>query len=105
MIFFAWLAIATVGVLIAHLLFGARLSISIWVAILVLLSSFVNGWLATWEDEQPGGFNNPEPGQTRRYFGTPGIRTVVMICTVLSLFVTLYCFFEYQMPKAQYTKV
>jgi len=23
----------------------------------------VNGWLATWEDEQPGGFNNPLPDE------------------------------------------
>ena len=33
-----------------------------WVCFLI--AEFVllaNGWLATWEDEQPGGFNNPYP--------------------------------------------
>lgn len=27
------------------------------IAVIALL---LNGWLATWEDEQPGGFNNPK---------------------------------------------
>jgi hypothetical protein len=32
-----------------------------WVCFLIaLFAVLVNGWLATWEDEQPGGFNNPE---------------------------------------------
>jgi len=29
------------------------------IVIIVPLAIIANGWLATWEDEQPGGFNNP----------------------------------------------
>jgi hypothetical protein len=28
-------------------------------SLIVLFGVLVTGWLATWEDEQPGGFNNP----------------------------------------------
>ena len=31
------------------------------IVVLVPLSLIANGWLAEWEDEQPGGFNNPHP--------------------------------------------
>jgi hypothetical protein len=31
-----------------------------WVCFAIaVLAILVNGWLATWEDNQPGGFNNP----------------------------------------------
>ena len=31
------------------------------IVVLVPLGLIANGWLAGWEDEQPGGFNNPHP--------------------------------------------
>ena len=32
-----------------------------WPALGIIVAAvLVNGWLATWEDEQPGGFNNPD---------------------------------------------
>ena len=60
----AWLASATIGVLVAHFFFGVGWGWSVGGAALVLVSIFLNGLLATWEDEQPGGFNNPTPKQT-----------------------------------------
>jgi len=61
-----WLAVATAGVLIAHVGFAARWSISIAGAIIVMSSVFLNGLLATWEDEQPGGFCDPAAKQPDR---------------------------------------
>jgi cell division protein FtsW (lipid II flippase) len=29
------------------------------IVVIVPLAMIANGWLATWEDERPGGFNNP----------------------------------------------
>lgn len=65
-ILFGWLAVATAGVLIAHFGFAARWTYSIGGAVIVLGAVFLNGLLATWEDEQPGGFNDPAPQQPGR---------------------------------------
>ncbi|MDB6112837.1 MAG: hypothetical protein JWR69_4587 [Pedosphaera sp.] len=65
-ILFAWLAVAATGVVIAHLGLGFGWSISIGVAAIALAAVFLNGWLATWEDEQPGGFHNPKPEQKQK---------------------------------------
>ena len=60
--FFDWkgfvggMAIAALGAL------GIRAfsRLPFWACFLIaLFGLLVNGWLATWEDEQPGGFNNP----------------------------------------------
>ena len=36
-------------------------SVAAFVVVIVPLAFIANGWLAEWEDEQPGGFNNPLP--------------------------------------------
>lgn len=33
------------------------------------------------------------------------MKTLVLVCMLLSLFITAYCFFERELPYAQYTKV
>ncbi|WP_040842871.1 hypothetical protein [Nitrospirillum viridazoti] len=44
--------------------------LSIWLAVPMALAVLaVNGWLLAWEDELPGGFNDPHPpteGTSRR---------------------------------------
>jgi hypothetical protein len=40
---------------------GQQLALRSWGFFLCILA---NGLLATWEDEQPGGFNNPLPKKT-----------------------------------------
>jgi hypothetical protein len=41
---------------------------------ITLFAVLVNGWLATWEDEQPGGFDNPKDDQARNRPSTPKVR-------------------------------
>ena len=48
--------------LVALLAFGLRAlsGMPFWGCFLIaLLAILVNGWIATWEDERPGGFNDP----------------------------------------------
>jgi len=33
------------------------------------------------------------------------MRALLTICTILSLLITTYCLFEYQLPRSQFTKV
>lgn len=62
-IMLVWLIVAIITVFALHLLAG----LSFWAAVgfttLGLLCILANGLLLTWEDEQPGGFNNPLPKQ------------------------------------------
>jgi hypothetical protein len=54
--FLGGMALATLGGLGIRALSG----LPFWGCFLIaLFGILVNGWLATWEDEQPGGFNNP----------------------------------------------
>jgi hypothetical protein len=54
--FLVGMGIAVVGALI----FRALTSMPLWACfVMVLLAMQVNSWLAAWEDDQPGGFNNP----------------------------------------------
>lgn len=56
--FLGGLGIATVGALILRALSG----VPFWVCLVIAFGAMlVNGWLAEWEDNQPGGFNNPLP--------------------------------------------
>jgi hypothetical protein len=35
-----------------------------WACLAIVVGSMVvNGWLAEWEDNRPGGFNNPTPDE------------------------------------------
>ena len=43
------------------------LALHVWVGMpywgafaITLIALLLNGWLAVWEDNQPGGFNNPQ---------------------------------------------
>ena len=56
-------AIASLLAWLVHALSGLNL----WVCgLLVVIGIGINGWIATMEDEMPGGFCNPEP-DTRRH--------------------------------------
>jgi hypothetical protein len=49
-------AIAVVGAMILR----ALSQMPFWVCfVMVLAAMMLNSWLAEWEDNQPGGFNNP----------------------------------------------
>lgn len=61
-----WFAVATIGVFIAHFAFAVRWTASLGGAAIILVAVFVNGLIATREDELPGGFNNPTPKQTEK---------------------------------------
>ena len=54
----AHLAIATTAALVMRSMSRLPFWVCFLIAEFVLLA---NGWLATWEDEQPGVFNNPHP--------------------------------------------
>ena len=56
--FLGGMAIVTVAALILRAVSG----LPFWACFLAaLVGVLLNGWFATWEDEQPGGFNNPDP--------------------------------------------
>jgi hypothetical protein len=58
--FLVGMGIAAAGALI----FRALTSFPFWVCfVMVLGAMMLNSWLAEWEDNQPGGFNNPNPDQ------------------------------------------
>jgi len=58
--FLVGFGIAVVGALI----FRALTSFPFWVCfVMVVVAMQLNGWLAVWEDNQPGGFNNPNADQ------------------------------------------
>ena len=62
---------------IAALAIAFAPSWSIWIVLAVITAGgiFINGLLATIEDDLPGGFNNPDGTQTPRYVLT--VRTVL----------------------------
>ena len=54
--FLASLVVATIAALALSYLSG----LPFWGGFaIVIVALLVNGWLATWEDDQPGGFSNP----------------------------------------------
>jgi hypothetical protein len=56
--FLIGLGIATVLALVLRALSGMPFWGCLAIAVTAML---VNGWLAEWEDNQPGGFTNPTP--------------------------------------------
>lgn len=38
-----------------------------WAFLIVAVAILINGWVATLEDDLPGGFNNPDGTHTPRY--------------------------------------
>jgi len=54
--FLASLVVAAIAALALSYIRG----LTVWGGFaIVIVALLVNGWLATWEDNQPGGFNNP----------------------------------------------
>lgn len=71
-------------------LIGAGLSaisgIAFWWAFLIVAAAvLINGWVATLEDDLPGGFNNPDGTHTPRYAVVTGwvVRGLGMVLVVL----------------------
>ena len=60
-----WLAIFIVAVLVMHFRFSVNLYAALGFGIIGLIAIFINGLIATWEDDQPGGFNNPTPEKVK----------------------------------------
>ncbi|MDZ5650755.1 hypothetical protein [Nitrospirillum sp. BR 11828] len=57
------LLVIAVGLVILLVFLG---HFPIWLAVMMALAALaVNGWLLAWEDELPGGFNNPHPPKAR----------------------------------------
>jgi hypothetical protein len=53
-------------VALGALLLRAISDMPFWACFLIALGALlVNGWLAEWEDNQPGGFNNPRDEDKR----------------------------------------
>jgi hypothetical protein len=61
----------TVGLLVVAVVAGglsAASGMAFWWAFLLVAGAIlVNGWVATLEDDLPGGFNNPDGTHTPRY--------------------------------------
>ena len=78
-------------------LFGIWTGLGFWPAfVLIVLSLMFNGWLATFEDEAPGGFNNPisdEPNASSKQRPSTGYKVfvrstlaVIGICILAAIF-------------------
>ena len=55
------MALVVAGALVLRGLSGIPFWACFAIALVALL---LNGWLAVWEDNQPGGFNNPNPDES-----------------------------------------
>lgn len=62
----AWLVVGVVAVFMLHFLAGVGYWAAVGITGLGLLCILANGLLASWEDEQPGGFNAPLPKETEK---------------------------------------
>jgi hypothetical protein len=86
-----WLAV--VGLIGAG--FSAMSGIEFWWAFLIVAAAIlINGWVATLEDDLPGGFNNPDGTQTPRYavvtgWVVRGLGAVLVVLFVAVLAVSL----------------
>jgi hypothetical protein len=56
--FLIGLGIATLGAVVIRTFSGLSFLACLAIAVGAML---VNGWVAEWEDNRPGGFNNPTP--------------------------------------------
>ncbi len=54
-----WTAIFALAALIMHFFFLINFYAAMGFGAIGLVAIFINGCVATWEDDQPGGFNNP----------------------------------------------
>ena len=58
-----------------------------WAFVIVAAAILINGWVATLEDDLPGGFNSPDGTHTPRYAVVTGwvIRGLGVVLVVLCL--------------------
>ena len=81
----------TVWLLLVALLAAGLSAISklpFWWAFLIVAGAIlINGWVATLEDDLPGGFNNPDGTHTPRYAVVTGwvIRALGVVLVLLCL--------------------
>ncbi len=61
-----WLVVGIIIVFALHFAAGLSYLAACGFVLLGLVCIFLNGLLAMWEDEQPGGFNNPRPSEEIR---------------------------------------
>jgi hypothetical protein len=56
-----------------------------WAFLIVAAAILINGWVATLEDDLPGGFNNPDGTHTPRYAIVTGwvVRGLAAVLVVL----------------------
>ena len=93
---FLWIAalISVVALVAAGL--SAWQHLPFWPTVLIALAAIlVNGWVATLEDDLPGGFNNPDGTHTPKYVVvvTWVVRTIGVIVGISLLGMLLLHFF------------
>jgi hypothetical protein len=88
----AWLAVvALIGAG-----FSALSGIGFWWAFVIVAAAIlINGWVATLEDDFPGGFNNPDGTHTPRYaivtgWVVRGLGAVLILLLIAVLLVSLF---------------
>jgi len=60
-----------------------------WAFVIVAAAILINGWVATLEDDLPGGFNNPDGTHTPRYAVITGWVVRGLGATLVLLFVAV----------------
>ena len=53
-----WMATAAIAIGIMYFYLSISLYAAFGYAVIGLVAIFTTGWIATWEDDQPGGFNS-----------------------------------------------
>ncbi len=67
----AWALIIVAGAGIAFVAIAVAMGVNLWIAVAIAIIALVaNGFLATLEDDVPGGFNNPDGTRTPKYVNT-----------------------------------
>jgi hypothetical protein len=80
----AFILVACLAAALISAVFGLQFW---WTFLLVAAGVLANGLVAIFEDDLPGGFNNPAGTHTPKYVG----RTVFAIRTLTAIFILLIC--------------
>jgi len=87
----------TVGILVLSLVAAAVSAASglrfWWAFAIVAVATLINGFVATLEDDLPGGFNNPDGTQTPKYAVVTGWALRIIGATLLLLCVAALSLF------------
>ncbi|WP_304360006.1 hypothetical protein [Collimonas fungivorans] len=78
-----WLLVAAMLAAVLAAISGLRFW---WAFLIVVAAILINGWVATLEDELPGGLNNPNGTHTPRYATLTG-----RIIRILGIILALLC--------------